>query len=182
MQKIAQLKVRDLTNEQYKAELDATTAKDCLCEGLGVAALIKDQMPLQHKLSAVTICPGPNLAYFSGVFSLAEMVDHIYGRKNILNSLYRPNMFVNELRLYIDYLKEKIDTGIARTPKQEKYLQTFKANLLSGIAYYKELAAHLKNESKMYIAQMQEELQQAFNSLNVDRVCELQIREELIHS
>ena len=36
------------------------------------------------------------------------MVDHIYGKKDILNSLARPHMFINELNLYIDYLKKSL--------------------------------------------------------------------------
>ena len=106
--KIKQLKEMNLPAGQYEAELEKITEKDCLCEGLGASVLLKDHINLSHGLSAVTICPGPNLAYFSGIFSLAEMVGHIYGRINILNSLPRPNMFINELNLYIDHFKKKI--------------------------------------------------------------------------
>lgn len=88
-------------------EYNKITDKDCLCEGLGTSALITNDLPLSHQLKAVAICPGPNLAYFSDSFSLKQMVDHIYGRINILNTLRRPNMFVNELVLYVDYLKKK---------------------------------------------------------------------------
>jgi hypothetical protein len=99
-------------------------------------------MKLSHKLSAVTICPGPNLKWFSGVFSLKQMVDHIYGRIHITNSLYRPHMFINELKLYVDYLKKQLqETASSLNEKQLKYFQKFRTNLLAGIAFYKKISS-----------------------------------------
>src|SRR5690606_10034673 len=74
-------------NEEFLTQLQE---KDCLCEGLTASVRLKNDMYLPHKLSAVAICPGPNLAYFSGIFSLRQMVDHIYGRTTITNDLFRP--------------------------------------------------------------------------------------------
>jgi hypothetical protein len=88
--KIKQLEEKKMEPALYKKQFDAITEKDCLCEGLGASVLLKNQLPLQHKLNAVTICPGPNLAYFSKISSLRDMVGHIYGRINILNSVKRP--------------------------------------------------------------------------------------------
>ncbi|MVT09569.1 hypothetical protein [Chitinophaga tropicalis] len=138
--KIKELEAKGLPATEYRQELDNVLEKDCLCEGLGASALKKNDLPPSHGLTAVTLCPGPNLAYFSGVFSLAEMVGHIYGKLNLLNSLHRPNLFVNELHLYIDYLKKKLVTGVSLPPKQVRALETFKKNLLEGIEYYKGLA------------------------------------------
>ncbi len=153
--KIKQLEDKHLPLEQYQAELKKITEKDCLCEGLTVSVLLKDELPVAHKLTAVSICPGPNLAYFSGVFSLKQMVDHIYGRVNILNSLPRPNMFVNELQLYIDYLRKTIDESIFNiNAKQTKYFNTFKENMLKGIDYYKALIPSIKNETQEYLVTM----------------------------
>jgi hypothetical protein len=140
--KIKQLKEQNLADELYSAEYNKIIEKDCLCEGLTAPALLKDNIPLPHKLKAVSICPGPNLAYFSGVFSLSDMIDHIYGRKNVLNSLPRPHMFINELHLYIDYLKKAVQE-FKPEPKRYKYLVTFKNNLQAGIEYYKTMAKEL---------------------------------------
>jgi len=159
--KIKQLKEANLPADLFEQEFDRVTEKDCLCEGLGASALIKDGIPLSHQLSAVTICPGPNLAYFSGKFSLSEMVSHIYGRINLLNSLYRPNMFINELNLYMDYFKKRLETDAASNPKQVKQLQAFKKNLMDGIEYYNEMVSYLRKESNQYIAMMKEELEKA---------------------
>ena len=154
--KIKQLKEKDLPEDEYQAEFDNITSKDCLCEGLSVSVYLKDHIPAPHQLTAVTICPGPNLAYFSGVFSLREMVDHIYGRLNILNALPRPNMFVNEAQLYIDYLKKAIGKSI--DAKQAKYLSSFKANLIEGIEYYKGLLPSFKRETMQYIETLKHQL------------------------
>ena len=117
---------------------------------------------MSHNLSAVAICPGPNLAYFSGTFSLTEMVGHIYGRINLLNTMYRPNMFINELNLYIDHFKKKIsEANLGLNPKQVKQLQAYKKNLLDGIDYYNELVLSFKKESSQYIATMKDELEKA---------------------
>lgn len=154
--KIKQLKGKELPAEEYQAAFDAITSKDCLCEGLSVSVYLKDHIPAPHQLTAVTICPGPNLAYFSGVFSLRDMVDHIYGRLNILNALPRPNMFVNEAQLYIDYLKKAIVKNI--DAKQHKYLSSFRANLIEGIEYYKGLLPAFKRETMEYIETLQQQL------------------------
>jgi hypothetical protein len=154
--KIKQLKEKGLPEDEYQAEFDNITSKDCLCEGLSVSVYLKDHIPAPHQLTAVTICPGPNLAYFSGVFSLREMVDHIYGRLNILNALPRPNMFVNEAQLYIDYLKKAIGKSI--DARQAKYLSSFKANLIEGIEYYKGLLPSFKRETMQYIETLNHQL------------------------
>lgn len=154
--KIKQLKEKDLPQDVFKSEMNSITEKDCLCEGLGVSALIKNDLPVPHKLSAVTICPGPNLAYFSGVHTLIDMVGHIYGRTNLLNSLPRPHMFTNELYLYIDYLKNSIKKSMGElTTKQQKYFQSFKDNLLVGINYYNTYIQSLSNEMMLMKMQLQ---------------------------
>lgn len=136
--KIKQLKEQNLPEELYNAEYNKVIEKDCLCEGLTAPVVLKENIPNPHKLNAVTICPGPNLAYFSGVSSLSNMIDHIYGRKNILNSLPRPHMFINELHLYIDFLKNAAAEANLDM-KRSRYLATFKRNLQLGIEYYRKL-------------------------------------------
>ncbi|MCC6726422.1 MAG: hypothetical protein IT258_18110 [Saprospiraceae bacterium] len=157
--KIKELKEKNLPADLYEKEYDNIVAKDCLCEGLGTAALLKEGLPLSHKLSAVAICPGPNLAYFSGIFSLKQMVDHIYGRINVLNQVHRPNMFVNELGLYLDYFKNESNKYLENaTVQQTRYLQKFQTNLLSGIEYYRNLAAGLKQGAWSFLREMKEDL------------------------
>ena len=54
-------------------------------------------------------------------------------------------MFINELKTYIDYLKNKIEeTKVSSTKKQEQYLVTFINNLKEGTNYYYNLFSNLK--------------------------------------
>lgn len=157
--KIRQIKERKLPEDRTNAEINAIVERDCLCEGLGSSVLLKNGIPVAHSLVAVTICPGPNLAYFSGVFSLRDMVDHIYGRKNILNDRYRSNMFINELQLYADYFAKTVAKNVgSMSQKQFRYLQGFKSNMLEGIAYYYKLVPFLESESPEYRNKFVEEL------------------------
>jgi len=58
----------------------------------------------------------------------------------------RPNMFIKELEVYINFLKSKIEeTRINVTNVQKKYLLTFVENLNEGIEYYYSLFSDLKD-------------------------------------
>lgn len=143
------------------------TEKDCLCEGLSSTALLNNNIKDPHKLEAVTICPGPNLAYFSKVLSLEEMVGHIYGNVNVLNSLYRPHIFINELKMYVDYLKQELDKNLnSLNEKQVKYFSSFKTNILQGIEYYKNLLPKMTEEADEIKIKMKEEIEMLKSALN----------------
>lgn len=166
--KIKQLKNQITDLKILEHEIEKVTEKDCLCEGLGASVLIKNKTKLSHNLSAVTICPGPNLAYFSDTFSLKQMVDHIYGRLNILNNLNRPNIFVNELQLYFDYLKKEIEDHYSLiTDKKAAYFNTFKNNLIKGIDYYEELFPRLKQSNVDIKNTFLKQLEELRNSINI---------------
>ena len=75
---------------------------------------------------AVSICPGPNMAYFDKLLSLEDMTQHIYGLKNFMTRYDRPNMFLKELNLYMDYLNDKFDVAkLDWNKKQDKYFNRF---------------------------------------------------------
>ena len=84
---------------------------------------ITNEINTEVEGNAVSICPGPNMAYFSEIVSLQKMADHIYGRTNIITRDDRPNMFIKEISIYINYLKEKIDE--AEKPTSEKRTKIF---------------------------------------------------------
>jgi len=72
------------------------------------------------------------------------MVDHIYGRTNLLRDKNRPNMFVNELALYLNFLKSDLNEAVKPlSAKQLDYYESFKTNLLNGIEYYFSLVEKL---------------------------------------
>ncbi len=146
--KIEQIKAKKMAADIESVHIEAVVAKDCLCEGLTASALQVHHIPPSHKLTAVTICPGPNLAYFSGVFTLAQMVDHIYGRNNHLNKLPRPHMFMNELVLNLNYFKEAYRQHKANLKDfRPGYFTKVQANLRQSMQYYQTLIPQLKEYS-----------------------------------
>lgn len=179
--KIKQLKA-DITDDvELAKEIEKVIEKDCLCEGLGASALLKNEAELSHNLIAVTICPGPNLAYFSGVFSLRQMVDHIYGRVNVLNKLQRPNVFINELQLYIDYYKKELSKKIISiSNKEQSYFTTFKDNLLKGIDYYNSKCNEIHKKGTDAYDQMTKQLTEFRNFLQSYSVDELLAKESMV--
>ena len=141
--KLAQLQKLNLPETEYSKQAAEVVAKECLCTGLANAALkVYNLEPFLKKSSAVNICPGPNIAYFSSIVSLKDMVDHIYGRKTIIKKDDRPHMFIQELKLYVAYWKELLDEAQAHfDSKKQKYIESFYKNLLDGISYYRSLIA-----------------------------------------
>ncbi len=66
-----------------------------------------------------------------------------------MDAPHRPNMFIKEISLYIEYLKEKIEENkIAFSEKNKQYITNFKSKLLEGINYYHGLLPDLKEESE----------------------------------
>lgn len=125
--KIRELKSSNLPEPEYQLKLADVLDKECLCVGLSNAASLKYSVPFLDKLKSVNVCPGPNIAHFSKVVSLRTMVDHIYGRSVTLTPDDRPHMFINELSLYIDYLKEKWrkTSGITSLIKEGNIMMSF---------------------------------------------------------
>jgi hypothetical protein len=164
--KITQLKGLDLPEAAYTAQFDTITEKVCLCEGLCASAYLKFQLLQPKERDAVSICPGPNLAYFSGKYSLKEMIDHIYGRIDLLKNVNRPNLFINELRLYLEYLKKDMETQMeAASDKKQKYWTKFSTQLQQGIDYYKNLLPNLTAAKLGMIRNMEQQLLEAEQTL-----------------
>jgi hypothetical protein len=144
--KLEELDKEGLSPEEYQDKFAKITDKSCLCVGLGTAALLLNNVDTKLEGDGVSICPGPNMAYFSKITSLKDIIDHIYGRSNLITRTDRPNMFIQELRIYIDFLKNKIEEmKVSMTNKQEKYLLAFAENLKDGINYYYNLLSELKD-------------------------------------
>ncbi len=157
--KIAELKSRGLSPAELEEKIDRVIEKACLCEGLSASEPREAGPAARRREIAVAVCPGPNLAYFARTFSLDEMVSHIYGRVQLLAEGHRPNMFIQELRLYVDYLKDEVRRRIdSLTGKDRKYLAGFAATLQAGIEYYKTLIPKLLEETERYRRIMMEEL------------------------
>jgi hypothetical protein len=126
--------------ETYAKLKDSITEKSCLCVGLANASYLENDIKIKGQAQGVVICPGPNMAYFDQEVSLSKMVQHIYGNASVLRVTDRPNMFVKELKMYMDYFKNEIkEVAQEITTPQMKKLQAFKNNMLEGIEYYHNL-------------------------------------------
>jgi len=158
---------KELSEEDRLKEFDAITDKSCICVGLGTSALIVNNLSTRTEGPGVSVCPGPNIAYFEKVVSLRTMIDHIYGRTSIVNEANRPNLFVKELQLYVDYLKNMMDeTPKPFTEKQMKYYQLFQQNLDEGIIYYKQLYADFESKVAVLKNDVMSELEQIRHELH----------------
>ena len=163
--KLEQLDEMNLPEAEYKKAYEKIIEPECLCIGLSVSTMLSKGMEVKEN-EKVTVCPGPNLAYFSKISSLKEMVDHIYGRINLLDKGYRPHMFLKELSMYLDIFKERIE-AFQETPedaKEKRNLVKFKKNLMAGIDYYKNLFGEKKKDVVLEL----EKLVQKYTVLNTE--------------
>ncbi len=147
--------------------VDKTMEKVCLCVGLAASVLKVNNIDTPKISKAVSVCPGPNLAYYSKVATLHEMVDHIYGRINLITNHNRPNMFIKELNLYINFLKKKIDENLTPlSTHAEEFINTFHTNLMDGIKYYKNLIPEIIEETEKTRQKIKEDLDELEIMLN----------------
>jgi hypothetical protein len=132
-----------LSVETFKKMKFDITEKACLCVGLANASYLENDIKIMGQSQGVIICPGPNMAYFDKEVSLSEMVQHIYGNAIVMTDANRPNLFVKELKMYIDYLKNEISAVSNEVAaSQVKKLKAFKSNLLEGIDFYQDFFAN----------------------------------------
>lgn len=158
--KIKQLHAQGLDEPTLQREIGMVTAKDCLCEGLGAAAILNTGRTPAHKLNAVAICPGPNAAYFHKKCTLQAMVDHIHGRTDLLTGTDRPHMFIKELSLYVDHFREEISRLTTQfSAKQQRRLAAYKEGLLDGVRHYTALLPELQERAAADVQRMRSELE-----------------------
>jgi len=162
--KINELKEQISDPEEFSKAFDKTVEKTCICEGLTVSVLTLNDIEVKTHSAAASVCPGPNMAYFSKITTLREMVDHIYGRVDLIDDSGRPNMFVKELRLYINYLRDKMDEAGESEIESSPYFSRFADNLKNGITYYKQQMASLQeipwNEKQRFLGDLLEQEEQ----------------------
>jgi len=162
--KLNELNDECLTSDEYSKKSSQITDKACLCEGLSNAALINYNLDQKGEDQGVAICPGPNMAYFSKELSLKEMIDHIYGKANVIATNNRPHMFIKELSMYVDYFSSKVDElKDSITSKNEKYLTTFQSNLNDGIEYYHDLFSNFEVNKENLLNDLQHLKNKLFN-------------------
>jgi hypothetical protein len=173
--KIRQIDEQNMINGSYQKAFDKVVEKSCICVGLGTAALLVNNLETKVEGSGVSVCPGPNMAYFSKVVSLKEMTDHIYGRTNLVDTTDRPHVFIKELDIYINYLKARINEHSENAgEKQYAHFEKFRKNLMEGIAYYQALFS----DRSLFTSQQSSESLSALRKLtaNLNEIFELQAK------
>lgn len=170
--KLIELDEKNLSLEEHIKEENKITEKSCICVGLGTSALKVNGMDTKREGPGVSICPGPNMAYFSEEVSLQTMVNHIYGRGGLTVRPDRPHMFMKELSLYIEFFEKQIsDSGNSVARKQEKYLTKFSHNLKQGIMYYRKLFTDYSDEFNGNVSAILNYL-----DASVDRITESELK------
>ncbi|MDH5414669.1 MAG: hypothetical protein OEW87_11070 [Flavobacteriaceae bacterium] len=176
--KIKELHAENLPDEDYQYKYDKIVEKSCICVGLGTSALLAYDLETKTEGNGVSICPGPNMAYFSNIMSLKEISSHIYGRSNMISRTDRPNMYIKELHIYISYLKSKIhEAKVSIDKKQVKYLLTFTENLKEGISYYQNLFSTKKGFFEDIKTILMEELAESKKEL---QLITLKIKDKIV--
>jgi hypothetical protein len=166
--KLNELNEEALPSKEHQKKYDAIVEKSCICVGLGTSSLLVHGLDTKVEGNGVSVCPGPNMAYFSKQMSLKEMVDHIYGRANMLSRKDRPNMFIKELKIYIDFIKNKIEeTAATSSVKEKKRLFAFVENLKEGINYYDALFTEIKDKFEDTKSSIFSELEAGRKDLNL---------------
>jgi hypothetical protein len=166
------IKLNQLENQKpekigFNKSREEIIEKECLCVGLANSTQHIHNLDNKIKSQGVSVCPGPNLAYFSEILSLKEMVDHIYNRVNVIVHNSRPNLFIKELKLYLNYLISKMDESeIPFSEKQTAYFRKFISNVNDGINYYKHLFEEMKDKFEGITDDALFELESMANSIN----------------
>lgn len=142
--KLKSLSENGYNPRQLEVLSEELLAKTCICHDLSGSIKIKKGI---EKDAAPAVCCGPNIAYFSNIATLEEMISHIYGYGEQLCKSGRPHMFVQEMTLYIEYLRKELELfGLGLSRHKQEYLKEFKSNLAEGLEYYHKRAEKLVRE------------------------------------
>lgn len=159
-QKLAlkELKEQNLSEEAHKKQFNEIVDKACLCIGLANPSLLEHNLEIKGEAQGVVVCPGPNMAYFTKEASLKQMMQHIYGRTNLIAVHNRPHFFIKELSMYVDhYFKEKATVTADSNTIKIKKLSKLKDSIIEGITYYEALFkenSYFKNQNDEILVQL----------------------------
>jgi len=146
--KLEATKAMGLPKEEYERQARKITSKACICAQLGDSFYVNENIEKKEGTSTA-VCPGPNIAYFNRPANLKEMIDHIYGRQNIMLFKTRPHMFIKELLLNIEQLKILLaDKNPETAEKNKSVIAEYKNNLTDGIAYYRTIYSLMVEETE----------------------------------
>ncbi len=144
--KINQLETAPMDQALREVIKNQVLAKSCICHDLAGGATIKYGIDTK---ATTAVCCGPNIVNFSKVATLEEMVGHIYGRGSIMSNPDRKHVFIEELKIYVNYFRKEVwKSSFEYFKIDPKYLAEFKENLLAGIEYYQAAAEKICKTDK----------------------------------
>ena len=149
--KLKELESRtDLDLEQKSRISEEIMLKSCICNDLGGSVLLKREITIN---TPPAICPGPNIVNFKKILTLKELVDHIYGKRQLLINPNRPHVFIRELQLQVSILAKELKDASANLPaRSKKKLAEVKNNLQSGIEYYRKIiGSSIEEKEKLFL-------------------------------
>ena len=144
-EKLEEIRQSDEMPEIKEEKIAELQAKACLCRDLAGSALLNIGNPGKSK---PIVCPGPNIINFKLISSLKDMVDHIYGRFNLLKKSDRPHMFVKEMSLYLGRFTEAIGKKKEEIGSLVDSFKELESKMISGLNYYTEMAGSMATEKK----------------------------------
>lgn len=166
--KLESNKEQGYTEEQLEFVTEHVINKSCICNDLAGSVQIKNGIEPDANPA---FCCGPNMVYFTKLVTLEEMVNYIYGRLNDLATPGRPHMFIQELKLNIDYLREELEKfSLQLSNHKQKYFNKFKENLINGIEYYKRLRGVFNKEELSEFLDNLKSLYNAVEALDLESV------------
>lgn len=161
--KLNQLEELDIPEAQRQFEEQKIHDKACICHDLAGSATVSYNI---DPTASTAVCCGPNTVYFSQVARLREMVDHIYGRAQLPFKLDRPHMFLKELSLHVDRLREDLERRrqglVDAAPKST---DDVRENLIKGIRHYRQLAGKFMSGHKEEFSNKLERLRGELDNL-----------------
>lgn len=144
--KLLHLQSEGWTTKQLLIIKEKILSKACICYDLAGSATKKYGI---DKNAKTAVCPGPNIVNFSKIATLEEMLSHIYGRISLLSNSDRPYLFIKELMISIEHLKNEAATSLQGfTTRTHDKLCEIKTNIANGIEYYQQLATKLLKEQQ----------------------------------
>jgi len=152
----------------YEALIEGVIAKACICVDLAGGANLKNNI---ESSANTAVCCGPSIASFSKISTLEEMLDHIYGRKSLAFVGERHHMFITELRLYIEYLRNEIKKASqGLLDRTSKYFAEFKQQLSDGIEYYQKLSKKFEFKERDKFLRDLKELKEELKNIFADTI------------
>ncbi len=145
--KLAALEKSGLSGKALEAAREDVLVKACICHELGGSVMRVHGI---DATAAPAVCCGPGAADFSRPAKLEEVIDHIYGRTDLMTNPQRPHMFIREIDLYLTLLFDA-ERDFEITPADAvttRYWQDYKSGLYEGLSWYRKLVDELPAEQR----------------------------------